>query len=89
MFKFMHDIDEIDKANRFHVIQSQVRGHSVKYHRKISRKQHRYNFFFYRTANLWNSLPIHLVSALTANSNKAKFDDLMSIIQLNSSSKRR
>ena len=36
MFKFMHDIDEIDKANKFQVIQSQVRGHSLEYHREIS-----------------------------------------------------
>ena len=25
---FMHEIDEIDKENRFQVIQTQVRGHS-------------------------------------------------------------
>ena len=49
MYKFMH---EIDKAYRFQVIQTQIRGHSFMYHREISKKQHRYNFFFNRTANL-------------------------------------
>ena len=37
MYKFMHEIDEIDKATRFQVIQTQARGHSFKYHRKISK----------------------------------------------------
>ena len=34
----MHEIDEIDKANIFQVIQTQARGNSFKYHRKISKK---------------------------------------------------
>ena len=64
----MHEIDEIDKANRFEVIQAQARGHSFKYHGEISKIQHIYDFFFNRTANLWNSLPNHLVLAPTVNS---------------------
>ena len=39
MYKFMHEIDEIDKAKRFEVIQTQVLSHSFKYHRKISKKK--------------------------------------------------
>ena len=35
-FKFMHEIAEMDKANIFQGIQSQLRGHSLKYHREIS-----------------------------------------------------
>ena len=79
----MHEIYEIDKAKRFQVIQAQVRGHSFKYHRELSKKQHRYNFFFNRTANLWNSLPNHLVLAPTVNSFKTQFDGWMSSNQSN------
>ena len=83
MYKFMLEIDEIDKANRFQVIQTQARGHSFKYHRGLSKKQHRYNIFFNRTANLWNSLPNHLVLAPTVNSFKAQFDCWMRSNQSN------
>ena len=71
----MHEIDKIDKANRFQVIQTQARGHSFKYNLKISKKQHRYNFYFNRTANVWNSLQNHLVLEPIVNSFKAQLND--------------
>ena len=43
MYKIMH---EIDKANRFQVIQTEVSGHSFEYHCEISKNKQRYSFFF-------------------------------------------
>ena len=52
MHTFIHGIDEIDKASRFQVIKTKVRGHSPKYDREISKKKHnRNNFFFNLTEN--------------------------------------
>ena len=51
MFNFMREINEIDKSNRFQVIQTQARSHSFKYHREISKKQHRYNFLIEQQMN--------------------------------------
>ena len=87
MYKFMHEIDEIDRINRFQVIQTQALGHSFKYHREISKKQQRYNFFFNQTVNIWNSLPNHLVLAHTVKSFKAQFYCWMSSNQSNRPSK--
>ena len=74
MYKIMHNFDKYDKCNRFQIINNQVRGHCFKYFKEISRQQHRENFFFNRTANLWNSLPSEIVQAPTVNSFKAGID---------------
>jgi len=52
LYKIMHNIDRVDKSNRFQIINNQVRGHCFKYFKEISRQQYRENFFFNRTANL-------------------------------------
>ena len=80
MYKIMHNIDKVDKGNRFQIVTNhhQVRGHCLKYFKEISRQQHRENFFFNRTANLWNSLPSDIVQAPTVNSFKAGIDCWMS-----------
>ena len=78
MYKIMHNIDKVDKSNRFHIITNQVRGHCFKYFKEITRQQHRDNFFFNRTANLWNALPNEIVQAPTVNSFKAGIDCWMS-----------
>jgi len=78
MYKLMHNIDKVDKSNRFQIITNQVRGHCFKYFKEITRQQHRENFFFNRTANLWNALPSDIVQAPTVNSFKAGIDCRMS-----------
>jgi ribonuclease P/MRP protein subunit RPP40 len=78
IYKFMHGMDNFDRDNRFQVVRNQVRGHCFKYHKEIARHQQREGFLFNRTANLWNSLPEHLVNAPTVNSFKANFDCWMS-----------
>ena len=83
MFKIMHNMDKLDRCNRFKIVQNQVRGHCFKYFKEISRQQHRDNFFFNRTANIWNSLPSEIVEAPTVNSFKAGIDCWMSINQSN------
>ncbi len=71
MYKIVHNIDKVDKSNRFQIITNQVRGHCFKYFKEITRQQHRENFFYNRTANLWNALPSDIVQAPTVNSFKA------------------
>jgi hypothetical protein len=83
IYKFMHGMDNFDRDNRFQVVRNQVRGHCFKYHKEIARHQQREGFLFNRTANLWNSLPEHLVNAPTVNSFKANFDCWMSSNQSN------
>jgi len=74
LYKIMHNIDRDDKRNRFQIINNQVRGHCFKYFKEISRQQYRENFFFNRTANLWNALPSEIVQAPSFNSFKAGID---------------
>jgi hypothetical protein len=64
LIQIMHDIDKCDRSNLFKSINNQVRGHCFKYHKEITKQQQRENFFFNRTANLWNSLPNKLVDRL-------------------------
>ena len=78
IYKIMHNIDKLDKSNRFHIITNQVRGHCFKYFKEITRQQHKENFFFNRTANLWNALPNKIAQAPTVNSFKADIDCWMS-----------
>ena len=78
----MHNIDKVDKSNRFPIINNQVRGHCFKYFKEISRQQYRENFFFNRAANLWNALPSQIVQAPTINKEIiAKSFDLTGITQ--------
>jgi hypothetical protein len=78
MYKFMHNLDEFDNSDRFQIVRNQVRGHCFKYHKEITTQQQRENFFYNRTANLWNALPEKLVNAPSVNSFKAGFDRWMS-----------
>jgi len=83
LFKIMNGVDNIDRGNRFPIIQNQVRGHCFKYFKEITRHQYRENFFFNRSANLWNALPNELVKSPTVNNFKAGFDCWMSSNQSN------
>ena len=78
MYKIIHDIDKCYKSNRFKIINNQVRSHCFKYHKEITKQQQRENFFFNKTANLWNFLPNKLVESPTVNSFKAGIDCWMS-----------
>ena len=66
----MHEIDEINKVNRFQVIHTQVRGHS-----KVSSE----TFFYNRTTNICNSLSNNMVLAPTVSSLKEKLCEHQSL----------
>ena len=74
MYKTMHDIDKLDRNNRFKVINNQVREYCFKYHKEITKQQQRENFFFNKTANLWISLSNKIVDSPTVNIFKAGID---------------
>ena len=74
MYKIMHNIDKLEKGIRFPIVNNQMRGHCFKYFKKITRLNHRENFFFNRTANLWNSLPKEVIQSPPFNSFKAAID---------------
>ena len=78
MYKIMHNLDKLDKCNHFQIINNQLRGNCFKYHKEITKHQHRENFYFNRTANLWNSLPNSITQSPTVNSFKAAIDCWMS-----------
>lgn len=62
----------IDKGDRFRIIQNQVGGHCFKYLKEITRHQYRENFFN-RSADLWNVLPNELVKSPTVKSRVGLF----------------
>ena len=78
LYKFMHDMDKLERGNSFPIVQNNLRGHSLKYFKEIVRHPQRENFFFNRIANTWNSLPNEVVNAPTINRFKATLDCWMS-----------
>ena len=52
-----------------------TRGHQFRYVKELANNSLRSNFFNNRIANVWNALPMEVVSAKTVNSFKAKIDD--------------
>ena len=78
LYKFMHDIDKVERSNSFKLVQNNLRGHCFKYYKEIARHHSRTNFFFNRIANDWNSLPSGVINATTVNSFKAALDCWMS-----------
>jgi hypothetical protein len=78
LYKFMHNIDKIERGNSFPIVQNNLRGHCLKFFKEIVRHPQRENFFFNRTANAWNSLPNEIVNSPSVNSFKAALDRWMS-----------
>ena len=78
LYEFMHNINKLDKSNRFPTVNNQMRGHCFKYFKELTRHYHRENFFFNRTANLWNSLPKEVIQSPSINSFKTAIDCWMS-----------
>ena len=74
LYKFMHGIDEIQSNNNFPLVKNNLRGHSFKYYKEIARRSQREQFFYNRTAKLWNSLPSEIVNAQSVNGFKASLD---------------
>ena len=64
----MHNIDKLDKGNRFPIINNQIRGNCFKYYKELTRQKHSENFFFNRTAKLWNALPNEVSQSPSVNS---------------------
>ena len=78
LYKIMHNIDKLEKGICFLIVNNQMRGHCFKYLKEITRINHRENFFFNRTANLWNSLPKEVIQSPSVNSFKTAIDCWMS-----------
>ena len=54
-----------------------ARGHQLKLEKGRSRLDVRKHFFTQRVVNLWNALPVNLVSAPTVNAYKNRLDKTM------------
>ena len=74
MHKIMHNVDKLEKGILFPIVNNQMRGHCFKYFKEITSHNHRENFFFSRTVNLWNSLPKEVIQSPSVNSFKAAID---------------
>ena len=83
LYKIFNGIDKLETSKTIAVQLNQTRGHRFKYQKEITKQVHRENFFFNRSANLWNSLPSEVVNAKTVNSFKAGLDCWMSSNQAN------
>ena len=83
LYKIFNGIDKLETSKTIAVQLNQTRGHRFKYQKEITKQVHRENFFFNRSANLWNSLPSEVVNAETVNSFKAGLDCWMSSHQAN------
>ena len=83
LYKIFNGIDKLETSKTIAVQQNQTRGHRFKYQKKITKQVHRENFFFNRSANLWNNLPSEVVNAETVNSFKAGLECWMSSNQAN------
>ena len=78
LFKIFNNIDKLETKDKIELQNNQTRGHRFKYYKEITKQAQRENFFFNRSANLWNSLPIEVVDAESVNSFKAGLDCWMS-----------
>ena len=78
LYKIFNGIDKLETNKTIAAQQNQTRGRRFKYQKEITKQVHRENFFFNRSANLWNSLPSEVVNAKTVNSFKAGLDCWMS-----------
>ena len=74
LFKIFNNIDKLETKDKIELQNNQTRGHRFKYYKEITKQAQRENFFFNRSANLWNSLPIEVVNAESVNSFKAGLD---------------
>ena len=83
LYKIFNGIDKLETSKTIAFQLNQTRGHRFKYQKEITKQVHRENFFFNRSANLWNSLPSEVVNAKTVNSFKAGLDCWMSSNQAN------
>ena len=83
LFKIFNNIDKLETKDKIELQNNQKRVHRFKYYKEITKQAQRENFFFNRSANLWNSLPIEVVNAESVNSFKAGLDCWMSSIRAN------
>ena len=51
-----------------------TRGHNYKLKKKICSTTRRHQFFSMRVVNAWNSLPVHVVNAVSVNTFKSRLD---------------
>ena len=72
--RLMLEIDKIEINKNFSLVNNNLRGHCLMYNKEVARVPSREHFFFNRIANLWNSLPNEVVTALSVDNFKAALD---------------
>ena len=73
-FKYIHGYYDTERPNFEKANTNQLRGHSLKLHKKHCRRKIRSNFFANRVINTWNNLPEDVVTAPSINSFKSRLD---------------
>ena len=76
-FKILFGKENVDSETFFQLADSSghTRGHSLKLYKKHCRLDARKFFFCQRVVNSCNSLPQHVIDALSVNSFKKRLDD--------------
>ena len=79
-YKIMHNIDKTPEETYFQRSEStQLRGHSLKLHKKPVNTKMRQMFFSQRVVNAWNVLPEEVVQASSINAFKSRLDKFWKI----------
>jgi hypothetical protein len=73
-YKLMNGLEKVDWSHPPARYGTTTRGHHFRYVKELSTNAVRSNFFNNRVANVWNNLPVEVVSAKTVNSFKARID---------------
>jgi hypothetical protein len=77
VYKYFHGAYKVDCADILPPYRNTgfgTRGHRIRIQKRDCNGQIRANFFGFRTVNMWNSLPEHIVTSPTVNCFKGRFD---------------
>ena len=75
--KYLKGIYRVDSSSMLPLARLktfETRGHLLKIQKRYCRTKLRVNFFSFRTVNMWNGLPDHVVLSPTLNSFKGRID---------------
>ena len=73
VYKYTHGLYKVS-ALPIEVEEKTTRGHNYKLNKKRCSTTRRLKFFSMRVVNAWNSLPVHVVNAVSVNSFKSRLD---------------
>ena len=77
VYKYLHDFYAVNASSMFRLRRHNApatRGHCLKLEKKCCNTRLRQHFFSNRIVNVWNSLPVNVVTAPSLNSFKGRFD---------------